>query len=111
MSGVKSADLKACEARIQRCLGRDWRFGEILREILDDMLYEATHASFTEYCNDRHGMKGSEALWYVRAVKVRDNFARNGCSPLPEHMHEVSPLIGLSEEEQVAVWKNAQDSG
>ena len=111
MGGMKSAALRACEAKLDRCLERSWRFGEVLREIRDDKLYEPAHVSFQAYCNDGLGLKGDEALWYVHAVEVRDNLARNGCHPLPEHLHQVSPLVGLPEDEQVAAWKNATSSG
>lgn len=78
--------------------------GNALSQIRDKQLYRTDFSTFEEYCHQRWHLGKAHAYRLIGAAEVIEDLSPIG-DKLPTHEFQVRPLLGLSKEKRVHVWK------
>ena len=82
--------------------------GTLLLKIKNGQLFRADYPTFDDYCLHRWGYHKSQAYRLTAAAELLREFSPIG-ETLPEHEGQIRPLLGLSKETALAVWRRAKE--
>lgn len=105
---AEHADLRECEAVIERGIRTFVEVGVALLRIRDDRLYRDEYGTFEDYCRERWGMTRRYANHTIAAAGVISNLGT--IVPKPETESQARPLAALPPEQQREAWIVAVNS-
>lgn len=99
MDNILTTKLTELEQIIETGLETFYEVGNALKTIKDEQLWQATYASFDDYCQLRWGFKRSNAYHLISAAEIAQNLP-----VLPARASHVTPLKTLEPEHQRLAW-------
>lgn len=102
-------ELQKSEAIIELGIRKFWEVGTELLKVRNSRLYREDYATFQEYCETRWNFSRQRASQIINSTEVRATLSTSGCQTLPETERETRALQHLEPEEQVKVWKKAEE--
>ncbi len=103
------AELESCERVIERGLETFIEVGSALLKIRDGGLYQKSHGTFEDYCQERWSIARSTAYQLIDAAKVVEN-VRHGGHAVPTNERQARPLASLAPEQQREAWTEAVET-
>lgn len=114
LSQAESAKLEELEEVVAKGLGSFFETGKALKAITDQGLYKPKFDTFEDYCLKRWDMSRAHAYRFIRAYDVvsylKEELANSGITQFPQYESHVRPLIGLTCEDKVNVWKKVVEA-
>ena len=104
-----TAQLRECEAVIERGMRTFIDVGRALAKVRDDRLYREQYETFEDYCQQRWGWSRSRAYRMIEASETVGALSPMGDTPMPTSERQARELSGLDPETAADVMHDAHE--